>query len=515
MNLAGEPNNIDPNRASWSSERTIIMQVFEGLLGFKQDLSLVAAVAREIPSVANKGISADGKTYTFKLKDNVTWSDGKKVTAKDFEYSIKRLFDPDLAAEYTSFYFDIVGGEACYSAGDKDAATKAQLKNAIGVKALNDTTLEIKLNQPRPTFLQLMALWPVYPIREDIVSQHGDKWTEPPNYIGNGPFIMTEWVHQDHITMKANPKYWGTKPKLAEINFRMITDANAALAAYRNNELDISGVPVGTEKATMADPVLGTQIVRYAELVTFGPQFNVTVPPFDNKLVRQAIATAIDREAFVNKVRNGVGKPAYSWIPPGMPGYDPELGKQYQFNPTKAKQLLTQAGYPDPTKLPVMKYQYADTASNTLIAQFLQGQLKDNLGITLTLEPTEPKAFSAMVNAEKHTWAWFGWGADYPDPDNWLPDIYGTGGGVNHTLYSSAEFDRIAALAKSELDNNKRLDLWAQAHKIVVEDVPVAFMFYRERFVLVKPSIKGSLKTTGMDGTVAGDMFFHDVFKTQ
>jgi oligopeptide transport system substrate-binding protein len=373
VNIAGEPNNIDPNRASWSTERTVIMQVFEGLLGFKQDLSLTAVVAKEIPTVGNKGISADGKTYTFKLKNNVTWSDGKKVTAKDFEYSIKRLFSPDLAAEYTSFFFDIVGGEEYYTAGDKDAAAKDQLRDAIGVKAVDDTTLEIKLKQARPTFLQLMALWPVYPLREDIISQYGEKWTEPPNYVGNGPFIMTEWVHQDHITMKANPNYWGTKPKLTEITMKMITDANASLAAYRNNELDISAVPAGTEKATLADSVLGPQIVRYAELVTFGPQFNVTVAPFDNKLVRQALATAIDRVAFVDKVRNGVGAPATSWIPPGMPGYDAELGKQYTFNPTKAKELLAEAGYADISKLPEIKYQYADTASNALIAQFIQG----------------------------------------------------------------------------------------------------------------------------------------------
>ncbi len=423
VNIAGEPNNIDPNRASWATERTVIMQVFEGLLGFKQDLSLTAVVAKEIPTVGNKGISADGKTYTFKLKNNVTWSDGKKVTAKDFEYSIKRLFSPDLAAEYTSFFFDIVGGEEYYTAGDEDAAAKDQLRDAIGVKAVDETTLEIKLKQARPTFLQLMALWPVYPLREDIITQFADKWTEPPNYIGNGPFIMTEWVHQDHITMKANPNYWGTKPKLTEITMKMITDANASLAAYRNNELDISAVPAGTEKATLADSVLGPQIVRYAELVTFGPQFNVTVAPFDNKLVRQALATAIDRVAFVDKVRNGVGAPATSWIPPGMPGYDAELGKQYTFNPTKAKELLAEAGYADKSKMPEIKYQYADTASNALIAQFIQGQLKDNLGINLTLEPMESKAFSAMVNAEQHTWAWFGWGADYPDPDNWLPEI--------------------------------------------------------------------------------------------
>ncbi|MFH1016100.1 MAG: ABC transporter substrate-binding protein [Chloroflexota bacterium] len=509
-NLASEPATIDPNRASWSQERTVIMQVFEGLLGFNQDLTLKPVVAKEIPSTANGGISADGKTYTFKLRDNVTWSDGKKVIAKDFEYSIKRMLNPDFAAEYASFYFDIVGSEAYNGAAGKDEATKTSLKNALGVKAVDDATLQITLAQPRPTFPQLMALWPVYPVREDIIAKFGDKWTEPPNYIGNGPFLLTEWVHQDHMTFKANPAYWGAKPKLTEIQLKMISDVNAELAAYKNNELDLSRVPPGTEKATMADTTLSKEILRYNELTTFAFQFNVTSPPFDNKKLRQSLAMAVDRVAFVDKVRSGVGKPAYSWVPPGMPGHDPNLGKEYDFNPVKAKQLLTEAGYPDVSKLPELKFQYADTAGNRLIAQFMQGQMKENLGINLTLEPMESKAFTQMVNQEKHTWAWFGWGADYPDPDNWLPELFGTNAGNNHTAYSNPQFDALSKQAKQEQDNTKRLQMWADAQKMVMADAPIVTMFYRERFWLMKPYVKG-MKTTGMDGVVPGDNFFGDV----
>ncbi len=511
VNLAAEPATIDPNKASWANERTVIMQVFEGLLGFNGDLSLKAVVAKEIPTVANKGISADGKTYTFNLKSNVTWSDAKKVTAKDFEYGIKRMLSPDIASDYAGFYYAIQGAEEYNGAADKDAATKDTLKAAVGVKAVSDTVLQITLARQSPTFLQVMALWPSYPVREDIITAQGDKWTEPPNYIGNGPFILTEWVHQDHLTLKANPNYWGTKPKLTEIRMAQITDANACLAAYKNDEEDISGVPVGTEKAIMADPVLSKEIVRYAELTTFGFRFNVTVAPFDNVKVRQAINTAIDRDAFVDKIRSGVGKAATSWIPPGMPGYDAALGAQYTFNASKAKQLLTDAGYSDVTKLPPIKFQYSDTASNKTIAQFLQGQMKDNLGIDIILEPMETKAFSTMVNQKKFTWAWYGWGADYPDPDNWLPELFGTDAGNNKGNYSNKAFDDLSKQALLELDNTKRLQLWAQAQKIVVDDAPMAFMFYRERFQLRKPSVKGMV-TTGMDGSVIGDMFFDQVF---
>lgn len=511
VNLQGEPANIDPNKASWAQERTIILQVFEGLLNFNKDLSLRPDVAKEIPTVANKGISADGLTYTFNLNPKASWSDGKKVTAGDFEYSIKRMLSPEIAADYASFYFAIAGAEDYNAAADKDEATKQQLKDAVGVKALNDSTLQITLAQPSPTFLQVMALWPSYPLRQDIIEKYGDQWTEPPNYIGNGAFLLTEWVHQDHLTLKANPNYWGTKPKLTEIQLKEITDINASLAAYKNDELDMTGVPLGTEKATMADPTLSKDIVRNAELVTFGFRYNVAKPPFDNIKVRQAIATAIDRDSFIDKVRGGVGKPATSWIPPGMPGYDANLGSQYKFDPAKAKQLLADAGYGDVSKLPPISFQYSDTAGNKTIAQFLQSQLKDNLGIDITLEPMESKAFSTAVNNKQYMFSWYGWGADYPDPDNWLPQLFMTDAGNNKTNYGSPEFDALAEKALVELDNTKRLQEWADAQKIIVDDAVMAFMNYRERFILWKPWVKG-LTPTGMDGGIMGDMFFPNIY---
>ncbi|BAS32001.1 peptide ABC transporter substrate-binding protein [Dehalococcoides mccartyi] len=504
VNLAGEPNTIDPNKASWATERSVIMLLFVGLLDFNSDLSLKAACAQEIPTVANGGISADGLTYTFKVKSNVTWSDGSKVTAHDFEYSIKRMLDPDTAAEYASFYFDIVGAAAFNAAASADAATKTALRNAVGVTAVDDTSLRITLAQTRPTFLSIMALWPTSPVKESVITAKGNLWTEAGNLIGNGPYTLKEWVHQDHMTFTLNTNYWDTKPTLTEIKYLMILDATQELSAYKNGELDMARVPVGTETATLADPVYGKQVVRNNDLSTYAFQFNVNKAPFDNLLVREAMSCAIDRVAFVEQVRGGVGTPAYSWIPPGMPGYDADLGKDFAFNVTKAKQLLADAGYPNGVGMPELKFQYADTASNRTIAQFLQAQLKTNLNLDLTLEPMEPAAFSAFVNSEQHTWAWFGWGADYPDPDNWLPDLFGTGGGNNHTGYSNPAFDTLARQAMMELDNILRLQMWAQAQEIVMADMPIVTMFYRERFYVVQPYVKG-LEPTGMDGGIMGD----------
>ena len=510
VNLGGEPNTIDPSRASWALERSVIMQCFDGLLAFNPDLRLKPMVAKEIPTIANGGISLDGKTYTFRLRTDVTWSDGKKVTARDFEYGIKRMLSPELGAEYASFYFDIVGAANYYSAREKTPAEKVLLRDAIGVKAKDDYTLEIVLTNPRPTLLNLMALTPSYPIREDVVSQFGDKWAEPPFYIGNGPFVLKEWVHNDRMTFVRNDNYWGDKQYLTQIDFKMITDANIALAAYRNNELDQSGVPGGTEKATMADPILSKDIVRDTQLVTYAFQFNVLKAPYNNKLFRQALATAIDRTAFIDQVRGGVGTPAFSWIPPDMPGYDPELGKQYAFNPTKAKELLAQAGYSDPTTINI-KFQYSNSGINPAIAAFLRTQLKNNLGIDLTLESMDPKTYTQLVNSKQFDFCYAGWGSDYPDPDNWLPQLFTTNAANNKTGYSNSQFDTLAAQALKECDETSRLQFWANAHAIVVEDCPMIFLYHRDIFVLKKSWVNGE-KTTGMDGQIPGDMYFREIY---
>jgi oligopeptide transport system substrate-binding protein len=503
VNLAGEPDTIDPNKASWADQITCASLCFEGLLGFTKDLELKAVVAKEIPTVGNDGISEDGKTYTFKLRSDVTWSDGEKVTAQDFEYAIKRMLSPDLAAEYASFYYDIVGAED-YNAGTGSA-------DDVAVNAIDDTTLEIELVNIRPTFLQLMAMWPTWPTREDIITEYGSQWTEPAHYIGNGPFKLTEWTHQDHMTFEPNENYWGKKPKLDKIVLKMITDQNAELAAYKNNELDMSRVPTGSEKTIMNDETLNAQTIRYYDLTTFAFQFNVHKEPFNNKLLRQAIATGIDRASFIDNVRNGIGKPATSWIPPGMPGYDAELGSEYDFDATKAQELLAEAGYPDGDGLPTIKFSYTNSAGNQVIAEFLQGQMKTNLNINITLDGMESSAFQALVNNEQHQWAWFGWGADYPDPDNWLPDIFGTDAGNNHTTYSNPEFDTLCDEAAVELDNANRLDIYAQAQELVIDDVPIVPMFFRERFWLVKPYVKG-LVTTGLDHQCPGDLFWNLVY---
>ncbi|MDO8672338.1 MAG: peptide ABC transporter substrate-binding protein [Dehalococcoidia bacterium] len=522
-NLPGEPPSLDPNLSTWSPGNAIIEQLSVGLLRLEPDASgnMVpkAAIAKEIPTIANGGISKDGKIYTFKLRSGMKYSDGQPVRAQDIEYSVKRLLDPDLAAMYASFYFDIVGAKEYNTAkGTKSnpktpsQAEMKQIRDAVGVKAKDDLTVEFTLTQQRWTFLQLAAMWPIFPVRQDIVERYGDKWTEAGNFVGNGPFKMTEWVHKDHITLVPNENYYGTKPQLQKVTWFMVTDTNANYAAYLAGERDYTDVPQANIDLVRGDPAFKDQIVQYARLATSAAQFNLKKAPFDNLKVRQAFSTAIDRETYVQKVRRGVGQVAYSWIPPGMPGHQADLGSEYKVDAAKAKSFLANAGYPDGKGLPAVSLSYADQGDNKLYAEFIQANLKDNLGVQIKLEPMDPKSFADAVNAGNWQMSFFGWSADYPDPDNWLPELFGTGAGNNLSKYSSKEFDDIVAKAKLEPDDSKRLQLWNQAQKKIVDDAVVIFLNYNVRFGLLKPYVK--VVTTGMDRVAAGDRLMDKIYLT-
>lgn len=510
-NLGGEPPGLDPNLAAWADSIAVINIAWEGLLKFAPDLKVQPALASEVPSISNGGISQDGLTYTFKLRPDARWSDGRPVTAADFVFGVKHLLDPRLAADYASSYFAIVGAEEMYTARAGTDAEVDALFAQVGVKAVDERTFQVQLKRRQATFLQLAALWPMFPLREDVWKTHKEQWTEPQNYISTGPFRMTEWVHRDHITLVPNQHYYGTKPALQKITLTMVTDPNANYAAYLNNERDVVSVPPQNIPVVQNDPNLRTQILRYDEPTTFGLRFNVAKPPFDNVQVRQALAMAIDRETFIRNVQRGLGKPAYSWLPPGIPGHDPNLGKEFAFNPEKAKQTLAAAGYPDGRGLPPLSLQYANTGTNPQVAEFVQAQLKQHLGIDLRLEPMEPRAFSELVNRKEHSWAWFGWHADYPDPENWLPDIWGCNGGNNKTNYCNPQFDALMRQAVAELDDARRLQLWQQAERILVQDQPSVFLFYREVMYLVKPHVQG-LRPNILDSRIPGGRFLHEVW---
>jgi oligopeptide transport system substrate-binding protein len=482
--LQGEPDNLDPNRSSFATEAAAIRQVFEPLLAFDKDLKPAPAAA------SSYDISQDGKTYTFHLRAGAKWSDGQPVTAKDFVYSFKRILDPATAADYASFFTDAgIVGAADFNAGKGSA-------DNVGVRAKDDNTLEIQLESPVGYFPNVVALWVAAPIRQDIVQKAGDSWAQDPStYIGNGPFKMSEWVHQDHITLVPNPNYAGTKPTLQKVTLLMVTSGEADYAAYRNNERDWTLVPDADVQSVRNDPQLSKEAHEYTELTTFWLVMNNGKAPLDNQMVRKALSKAIDRQAMIRDIASGVGKPATSMIPPGMPGYQADLGKDIDFDPTAAKDLLKQAGFADPTQFPQLHFRFSTTTANQSRAEFIQAQLKQNLGIDIVLDSMESKAYQATYKAKDYDLAWTGWGADYPDPQNFMTGLFSCNASNNKYNYCDKEFDAAAAKGDAGTDLTQRLAAYAQAQQILVNDLPVAPLFYRGRMVLVKPWVQNLVIT--------------------
>ncbi len=496
LRIAGDPSTLDPQFASFAEEISVVKQLFRGLFTYDESLNVVPAVALEVPTTENGGISDDGLTYTIKLRSDATWSDGQPVTAHDFVYAFQRLFDPEAGAQgfYFDFYTAIEGAEE-FAFGEGSA-------EQVKVSALDDYTLQLQLVREQPTLPTLLALWPASPLRQDIIEQRGTAWTEPGNLIGNGPFVLTSYTLEDRIVLEANPNYWGDdKPTLQRLVFRIIPEDSTALIAYQNDEVDMTALPVADGSRFEDD----SERIRLAQLETFAVQYNHGAEPFDNPLVRQAFSRAIDREAYVLAVQQGAGAPALGWLPPGMPGSNADIGGDLDFDPEAAQTLLTEAGYPNGEGFPEVTFTVADIASNRLTAEFLQEQLKQHLGIGLQIETLEEGAFFDRFFEGDFQLTWLSWLADYADPENWLPQQFSTDGGFNVLGYSNSEADELFALAAAELDQAQRLALYDQAHRIIIQDQAITPVFHPERTYLVKPHVAG-LITTVLDAE-PGDWF--------
>jgi oligopeptide transport system substrate-binding protein len=512
LRINGEPKSIDPQKVSFQTEISIAKQLFSPLFRYDDNLNVVADMAAEVPTADNGGISKDGKTFTIKLRDGLKWSDGAPLTSADVVYGFKRLLDPKTAAPYASNFSAIVGAKEYSTAfGTKSApksptdAELAALRDGVGVSAPNATTVVFTLKSPSASFLNQLALWASAPVRKDLIEKYGDAWTEAGNLVGNGPFVLSEWVHNDHFTLAANPNWHLGKAKLTSVTIRIVEDDVAAYASYLAGELDVAPVPPANRReVATAGSSLNAQLVRKPNLATQGLLFNTAEKPWDNVKVRQAFATAVSRQDYVDGVLQGAGEATTSWLPPGMPGYDASAGKQYTFDAAKAKQLLTAAGYANGQGFPKVTLLLKSTDANKLLAQFLQEQFRTNLGVEVEIELADSATYQSRFQKGQFSFTFGGWSADWPYPDNWLPEHFGTGGGFNVYHYSNPKLDDLFARAAAESDAAKRLDLYGQAQRLVLDDAVVAPVYNTETFVLVKPQVR-DLQVTGLDGYLRGD----------
>ncbi len=509
VTLASEPASIDPALNSSVDGAVMIQHTFEGLMKWvdsgvmydedggmsKAELALGQAESYE------KVLNDDGTvTYTFKLRTDAMWSDGQPVKASDFVYSWQRLADDNTAADY-SYMIDMVVGWAEVNAGTAEPST-------LAVSAPDDNTFVVTIVNDTPYFVEICAFPATFPVRQDIVDAAPDTWTvdnDSANYVGNGPWVMTEWVHDSYIKMEPNEYHYDVANLGPEtLTFQLMADANAILAGYRSDDLQfVIDVPVDETASLLASGELN--IVDYVG--TYYVTYQTQAEPFDDPLVRQAFTLVIDSKYIVEQVTQTGQAPAAGFVPAGIYDADPTgddfrtVGGDYwdipvddatyEANCEKARELLAQAGYPDGVGFPVVTYLYNTNDGHKAVGEALQSMWQEQLGVTVQLQNQEWNAFLESRKNGDFQIARNGWIADYNDPMSFL-DMWVTGGGNNDAQYANPDYDAAIAAVKETADQAERMQLMHEAEDILMaEDWVLAPIYFYTNAYMLKDNIDG------------------------
>ncbi len=464
INNGAEPESLDPSQIQGVPEHRLFETLFEGLIAFDPE------TADGIPGLAESWtVSDDGMQYTFTLRDAV-WSDGVPITANDVVYSWLRELAPETASPYAWFPCMFLAGATEYNSGEADAS-------AVGIRALDDKTFQMDLIGPLPYVIGALGHYSFAVVPQHAIEKYGKDWILPENFVGNGPFVLSEWVPQDHITAVKNEKYWDADAvQLDKVVFYPIEDNNTAYNMYLNGELDWNAsVP-----QDQLDAVMMRDDYQVApQLSTYYYTINVTRPPLDNPLVRKALAYAIDREALVEQVTKAGQIPAWG-IVPNMAGYDaiePSEGDGEMFNPEVAQELLAQAGYPNGVGFPTFQLLYNTNDAHKKIAEFIQQQWKENLNINCELINEEWATYLSDRNSGNFDVARAGWVGDYQDPNTFL-DMFITGAGMNGGKYSNETYDLLINEAARMEAGEERLEVLKTAEDIMINEDQAIIPFY-------------------------------------
>ena len=481
--FASEPATIDPALNSSVDGAIMCNHIFEGLYTWKDDGKGNAELTEGAAEKCE--VSEDGTVYTFTIRKDAKWSDGEPVTAKDFLYAWNRVADPATAADY-SYMLDPVKGF--------DSTVEGETHPEI--EAPDDHTFIVKLDVPTEYFKEVCAFPALFPVRQDIIEAKGDKWTyEPDTYVGNGPYKMTEWSHNEFIAMEKSETYHNADAVVAEkLKFHLMDDVNAMLAGFKSGELDfIQQLPAEEVEALLADGTaknedyLGNYYVCFNTSDNYDPE-----NPFLDPNVRKAFNLVIDRNFICDQVKKDGSVPATGFVPTGM--YDAggagtdfrEVGgdyfsadaDKYEANCEEARKLLADAGYPEGKGFPQVEYLYNTDKGHKAIGEALQNMWKEQLGITVTLRNQDWNVFLEERKDGKFHIARGGWIADYNDPMCFL-DLFITGSGNNDPQYANPEFDKLIGEAKVTADNNKRMEIMHKAEDLLVgEESVVAPIYY-------------------------------------
>ncbi|MFZ5627331.1 MAG: peptide ABC transporter substrate-binding protein [Bacillota bacterium] len=480
-NLGADPETLDPAKATGAPEMTVLNALFEGLTRYDKDGKIA-------PGMAEKWeISEDGTKYTFHLRD-AKWSNGDPVTAKDFEYAWLRALDPKTASDYAYQLYYLKNGEEYNSGKITDPAQ-------VGVKAIDDKTLEVTLKAPAPQFLGLTAFSTLYPVNKKAVEANPEAWFKnPETLISNGPFKLKKWAAKQQIEVEKNPSYWDADTvKLSQVVFTLVESADTELTMFKTGQIDIGNNPPTQELDNLKKD--GSLKIG-PQLTTYFYRFNVTRKPLDNPKVRKALALAIDREAIVKNVTKAGQTPADAFVPFGFPDATPD--KDFRkvggsliktFDAEEARKLLAEAGYPDGKGFPEITILYNTNENHQKIALAIQEMWKKNLGINVKLVNQEWKVYLKSQSNLDYDISRAGWGADYLDPMTFM-DMFVTNGGNNNTGWSNPKYDELIKKANLESDNAKRMEYMHEAEKILMDEMPIAPIYFYTHPYLMKDNLK-------------------------
>nr|WP_302053238.1 peptide ABC transporter substrate-binding protein [Bacillus sp. FJAT-29790] len=469
VNIREEPPALHPGLATDSTSGNVLRQISEGLTRINPEGKPEEAMAEKID------VSEDLKVYTFTLRD-AEWSNGDPVTAKDFETAWKWVLDPANQSEYSEILYYIKGAEAAHSGeGSLDD---------VGVKSVDEKTLEVTLENPTPYFTELTAFYTYLPFNSKV-AEANPNWAHDAgaNFTSNGPFVMKEWAHNDKIVLEKNDKYWDANTvKLDKIEMYMINDENTELSMYENGELDWAGQPTG-ELPTDAMQALKDEgsLTTHTIAGVYKYKFNTTVAPFDNVNIRKAFALAINRQELIDNITQGEQVPAMALVPPTI---FPESEKGYfkDNDVEKAKEYLQKGleemGLKDPSELPAVTLSYNTNESHQKIAQAIQDMWKQNLGVEVTLDNQEWKVYLDKLHTLDYQVGRLGWLADFNDAITFLELYRDANGGNNDTGWSNKEFKDLLVKSASEADPDVRKQLLKDAEAIIMDEMPVAPIYF-------------------------------------
>ncbi|PLV63097.1 peptide ABC transporter substrate-binding protein [Brachyspira pilosicoli SP16] len=484
INTGPEPNTIDPSINVTSDAVFYLTHTFEGLVEKDDNGKLIPGVAESWE------VSDDGLIYTFKLRTNAKWTDGKIVTANDFVYSWQRVVDPATGSQY-GYQHEPVKNAKAITAGNMP-------KESLGVKAIDDFTLEVQLEAPAAYFLELLSFPTFYPLRKDIIEKYGDQWTlNAESYIGNGAFKLVERNRDESLIMVKNTNYW---------NIDTIIPDKITFVLMENETASVAGVKAGSLHFARSFPRQDIQTLNDEGLIVIKPRIssyyyclNLTNDILKDVRVRRALSLAIDRNYIVEQITRGGEKPAGALVPYGISDYEGDFRENggeyidvskeaYKSNVEEAKRLMAEAGYPNGEGFPVMEFK-ADPGLHVKIFEAVQQMWKENLGIDVSLTQEEWAVFLQTRYDRNITMARGGWNGDFNDPINFMT-LCVSYSPNNYSVYSNKAYDDMINEVMLSGDQKFRMETMHKAEEMLMKEEAIIPIYFYTEPLLVSPKLK-------------------------